>query len=242
MNYINAHFVANTDSHNSLIKMAPMKLYGWAVSPWMARVLVCLEEAGAEYELVPMSRSGGDHRQPEHLARNPFGEIPVLEDGDLTLYQSRAIARHILRKYKPELLRSDNLQESAMVDVWVDVDAHQLEPIIRPVVFNVIIKPFTGSDCDQDLVDGSIEKLKKTLEVYEARLSSSKYLAGDFVSLADLTHFSFMRYFMATQYAEVVEAYPHVKAWWEALLARPSVKKVMAGMPPDFGFGSGNIP
>ncbi|XP_047087438.1 glutathione S-transferase 4-like [Lolium rigidum] len=222
--------------------MAPMKLYGWAVSPWMARVLVCLEEAGAEYELVPMSRSGGDHRQPEHLARNPFGEIPVLEDGDLTLYQSRAIARHILRKYKPELLRSGNLEESAMVDVWVDVDAHQLEPIIRPVVFNVIIHPFVGIDCDQDLVDGSIEKLKKTLEVYEARLSSSKYLAGDFVSLADLTHFSFMRYFMATQYAEVVEAYPHVKAWWEALLARPSVKKVMAGMPPDFGFGSGNIP
>jgi len=51
-----------------------------------------------------------------------------------------------------------------------------------------------------------------------------------------------MRYFMATQYADVLEAYPHVKAWWEALLARPSVEKVMAGMPPDFGFGSGNIP
>jgi len=222
--------------------MAPMKLYGWAVSPWMARVLVCLEEAGAEYELVPMSRSGGDHRQPEHLARNPFGEIPVLEDGDLTLYQSRAIARHILRKYKPELLRSDNLEETAMVDVWVDVEAHQLEPIIRPVVLNVIINPFVGRDCDQALVDESIGKLKKALEVYEARLSRSQYLAGDFLSLADLSHFSFMRYFMATQYAEVLEAYPHVKAWWEALLARPSVKKVMAGMPPDFGFGSGKIP
>lgn len=50
--------------------MAPLKVYGWAVSPWMARALVCLEEAGAEYEIVPMSRCGGDHRQPEHLARN----------------------------------------------------------------------------------------------------------------------------------------------------------------------------
>ncbi|CAM0951595.1 unnamed protein product [Alopecurus aequalis] len=222
--------------------MSPMKVYGWAVSPWMARVLVCLEEAGAEYELVPMSRHGGDHRRPEHLARNPFGEIPVLEDGDLTLYQSRAIVRHILRKYRPALLRSDNLEEATMVDVWVDVEAHQLEPIIRPVVFNVIIGPFVGRECDQDLVDKSIEKLKKTLEVYEARLSSSQYLAGDFVSLADLSHFSFMRYFMATRYADVLEAYPHVKAWWETVLARPSVKKVMAGMPPDFGFGSGNIP
>ena len=129
-----------------------------------------------------------------------------------------------------------------MVDVWVDVEAHQLEPIIRPVVFNVIINPLVGRECDQDLVDESIKKLKKSLEVYEARLSSSQYLAGDFLSLADLSHFSFMRYFMATQYAEVVEAYPHVKAWWEALLARPSVKKVIAGMPPDFGFGSGKIP
>jgi glutathione S-transferase len=50
--------------------MAPMKVYGWAVSRWMARALVCLEEAGAEYEIVPMSRCGGDHRRPEHLARN----------------------------------------------------------------------------------------------------------------------------------------------------------------------------
>ena len=44
--------------------MAPMKVYGWAVSPWMARALVCLEEAGVEYEIVPMSRCGGDHRRP----------------------------------------------------------------------------------------------------------------------------------------------------------------------------------
>ncbi|XP_037439118.1 uncharacterized protein LOC119307123 isoform X2 [Triticum dicoccoides] len=72
--------------------MAPMKVYGWAVSPWMARVLVCLEEAGAEYELVSMSRNGGDHRRPEHLARNSFSEIPVLEDGDLMLYRACVVS------------------------------------------------------------------------------------------------------------------------------------------------------
>ncbi|KAF7045139.1 hypothetical protein CFC21_054274 [Triticum aestivum] len=222
--------------------MAPMKVYGWAVSPWMARVLVCLEEAGAEYEIVPMSRSGGDHRQPDHLARNPFGEIPVLEDGDLTLYQSRGVARYILRKCKPELLRAGNLAESAMVDVWLDVEALQLEPIVRPIVANCILYPLEGCYRDQKIVEEKIEKLKKLLEVYESRLSCSKYLAGDFISLADLSHFSFMRYFMATEYADQLDTYPHVKAWWAALLARPSVKKVMAGMPPDFGFGSGNIP
>ncbi|OEL31525.1 Glutathione S-transferase 4 [Dichanthelium oligosanthes] len=222
--------------------MAPMKVYGWVVSPWMARVLVCLEEAGAEYEVVPMSKSGGDHRRPEHLARNPFGEIPVLEDGDLTLYQSRAIARYILRKYKPELLGEGCLKESATVDVWVEVESHQLEPVLRTIVMHCIIHPHIGCDRDQAAVDESLEKLRTLLPVYEARLSVCKHLAGDDITAADLCHFGFMRYFMATEYAGIVDAYPHVKAWWDALLTRPSVQKVIAGMPADFGFGSGKRP
>ena len=43
--------------------MVPMKVYEWAVSPWMVRVLLCLKEAGVDYEVVPMSRSAGDHRR-----------------------------------------------------------------------------------------------------------------------------------------------------------------------------------
>ncbi|CAO2192396.1 unnamed protein product [Urochloa humidicola] len=222
--------------------MAPMKVYGWAVSPWMARALVCLEEAGAEYEIVPMSRCGGDHRRPDHLARNPFGEIPVLEDGDLTLYQSRAIARYILRKLKPELLKEGDLEGSAMVDVWMEVEANHIEPTLWTIIRNCITGPYVGRPRDQAAVDESLGKLRALLPAYEARLSACKYLAGDEVTAADLCHFGFMRYFMATEYAGIVDAYPHVKAWWESLLERPSVKKVIAGMPPDFGYASGNIP
>ena len=47
-----------------------VKVYGWARSPFVSRALLCLEEAGVEYELVPMSRDAGDHRTPDHLARN----------------------------------------------------------------------------------------------------------------------------------------------------------------------------
>ncbi|KAF0918301.1 hypothetical protein E2562_023375 [Oryza meyeriana var. granulata] len=161
------------------------------------------------------------------------------------LSESRAIARYVLRKYKPELLglgEDGSLEKSAMVDVWLDVEAHQHEAAVKPIVLHCIVNKYVGQDRDQGLVDESIQKLEKLFEVYEARLSGSRYLAGDRISLADLSHFSFMRYFMATEYAGVIDAYPHVKAWWEALLARPSVKKVMAGMPPDFGLGRGNRP
>jgi glutathione S-transferase len=72
--------------------MAPMKVYGWVVSPWMARVLVALEEAGAEYEVVPMSRSGGDHRRPEHLARNVREPLIIL-----ALYLLRMLRKLVQR-------------------------------------------------------------------------------------------------------------------------------------------------
>ena len=50
--------------------MAPPKVYGWAISPFVSRALLALEEAGVDYELVPVSRQDSDHRGPEHLARN----------------------------------------------------------------------------------------------------------------------------------------------------------------------------
>ncbi|CAD6272810.1 unnamed protein product [Miscanthus lutarioriparius] len=203
-----------------------VKLYGWAISPVVSRALLALEEVGIDYELVPMNRQAGDQHRPEHLARNPFGKVPVLEDGDLTLFESRAIARHVLRKHKPELLGSGSLEQAAMVDVWLEVEAHQLSPAAIAIVVECIFASFLGRERNQAAVDENVEKLKKVLEVYEARLSQSRYLAGDFLSLADLSHFTIMHYFMDTEYATLVGALPHVSAWWQGLAARPAAKKV----------------
>ncbi|CAL4910337.1 unnamed protein product [Urochloa decumbens] len=215
--------------------MAPPKVYGWAISPFVSRALLALEEAGVEYELVPMSRQDGDHRRPEHLARNPFGQVPVLEDGDLTLFESRAIMRHVFRKHKPELLGEGSLERSAMVDVWLEVEAHQLHPAAGAVVVECVFAPFLGRARNQAAIDESLGKLKKVLEVYEARLAQSKYLAGDLLSAADLSHFTILHYFTGTDYAGVVEAFPHVRAWWEELAARPAARKVAEFMPLGAG-------
>uniref|UniRef100_A0A452XZR9 glutathione transferase n=2 Tax=Aegilops tauschii subsp. strangulata TaxID=200361 RepID=A0A452XZR9_AEGTS len=218
--------------------MAPaVKVYGWAVSPFVARPLLCLEEAGVEYELVSMSRAAGDHRQPDFLARNPFGQVPVLEDGDLTIFESRAVARHVLRNHKPELLGSGSPESAAMVDVWLEVEAHQHQTPAGTIVMQCILTPFLGCKRDQAAIDENAAKLTKLFDVYEARLSASRYLAGDSLSLADLSHFPLMRYFMDTEYASLVEERPHVKAWWEELKVRPAAKRVTEFMPPNFGFG-----
>ncbi|KAF0925663.1 hypothetical protein E2562_017231 [Oryza meyeriana var. granulata] len=207
-----------------------VKVYGVVVSPYVATVLVCLEEAGAAYDLVAVDMAAGEHKSHHHLARNPFGKIPVFEDGEVTLFESRAIQRYVLRKYnRMDLLREGNLEESSMVDVWTEVEAHHHDPAVSHVVRECVIKPMIGGGArDQAIVDESVDQLRKVLEVYDQRLSESEYLAGDFISVADLNHFPYIYYLMTTEYATLVESCTNVKAWWGRLLARPSVRKVAA--------------
>jgi glutathione S-transferase len=120
----------------------------------------------------------------------------------------------VLRNYnKPDLLREGNLEESAMVDMWMEVEAHHYDPAIFHIIRECVIKPMIGGGArDQAIVDENVEKLRKVLEVYERRLSESEYLAGDFVSVADLNHFPYTYYLMTTEYATLVESCTNVKA------------------------------
>ena len=69
-----------------------------------------------------------------------------------------------------------------MVDVWLEVGAHQYWPLIEAILMEIRIRPIFGQRVDERAVEENIDKLKKVLDVYESRLSSSKYLAGDFIS------------------------------------------------------------
>ncbi|XP_052162900.1 probable glutathione S-transferase GSTF2 [Oryza glaberrima] len=213
--------------------MAPMKLYGSTLSWNVTRCVAVLEEAGAEYEIVPLDFSKGEHKAPDHLARNPFGQVPALQDGDLFLWESRAICKYVCRKNKPELLKDGDLKESAMVDVWLEVESNQYTPALNPILFQCLIRPMLfGAPPDEKVVEENLEKLKKVLEVYEARLTKCKYLAGDYISVADLSHVAGTVCLGATPHASVLDAYPHVKAWWTDLMARPSSQKVASLMKP----------
>lgn len=78
------------------------------------------------------------------------------------------------------------------------------------------------------VVDEQVAKLEKVLDVYEAQLSKSKYLAGDFFSMADLSHLPYTNLLVnATDKAEVITSRPHVHAWWKDISSRPSFTKVL---------------
>lgn len=147
--------------------------------------------------------------------------------------ESRAINKYLAEKYKevgPDLLRSNSLSESAIVGLWLEVEAQQFSPPISALVFESLIKPLLGGTTDNQAVENNAEKLGKVLDVYEERLSKSKYLAGDFYSLADLHHLPYTFCLMMTPKASLITSRPHVLAWWEDISSRPAWKKTAEGV------------
>jgi glutathione S-transferase len=76
-----------------------LKLYYGSGSPYAWRTQLALEHKAMAYERIVLSFAGGDLKTPEHLARNPRGRIPVLVDGDFSLYESAAILEYLDEAY-----------------------------------------------------------------------------------------------------------------------------------------------
>lgn len=129
-----------------------------------------------------------------------------------------------------DLIRPENLNEYAIIKVWSEVEAHQYDPAISQIVYQHFVAPLQGNAPDQKVIDENLEKLGKVLDVYEAKLSGTKYLAGDFYSLADLHHLPYTYYFMKTPWASFINDRAHVKAWWDDISSRPAFEKVAEGM------------
>jgi len=212
--------------------MAPLKLYGMPLSPNVVRVATVLNEKGLDFEIVPVDLTTGAHKQPDFLTLNPFGQIPALVDGDEVLFESRAINRYIASKYASE--GTDLLPataSAAKLEVWLEVESHHFYPNASPLVFQLLVRPLLGGAPDAAVVEKHAEQLAKVLDVYEAHLARNKYLAGDEFTLADANHASYLLYLSKTPKAGLVAARPHVKAWWEAIVARPAFQKTVAAIP-----------
>ncbi|KAJ6290819.1 hypothetical protein OIU76_027870 [Salix suchowensis] len=207
-----------------------VKVYGPATAVCPQRVMVCLLEKGVEFDLVHVDLDSSEQKLPEFLLKQPFGQVPVVEDGDFRLYESRAIIRYYAAKYEdrgPNLLGS-TLEERALVDQWLEIEAHNFNDLVFNIIFQVVILPRIGQQGDSDLVKTLEEKLEKVLDVYEKRLSRSKYLAGESFTLADLSHMPATRYLISEAgLGHLVKDRKKLNAWWEDISSRPSWKKMI---------------
>ncbi|XP_076920866.1 glutathione S-transferase APIC-like [Bidens hawaiensis] len=201
-----------------------IKLFGAVGSTATLRVKACLAEKGLEYEFVNVDMSKQEHKSPEFLSRNPFGQVPAFEDGDLKLFESRAITQYLAHTYTDkgtDLIIKDPKQ-MAILAVWIEVESQKFEPASSKLAWELAYKPMFGMTTDEAVVEENEKKLEQVLDVYESRLSESKYLGGESFTLTDLHHLPNIKYLMGTQTKKVFDARPHVSAWAADILSRPA--------------------
>ncbi|KAK0517589.1 hypothetical protein Tsubulata_339797 [Turnera subulata] len=211
--------------------MTSMKLHGCSFFPNVSRVMACLYEKELDFESIPVDLKNNEHRKEPYLSLNPFGKVPTLEDGDVLVFESRAITNYIAQEYfdrGTQLLYTSGKELAEMLQ-WLEVETHQYEPVVSNLMWECIVKPrYLGLPTDTGVAEESESKLAKILDIYEARLKQSKYLAGEDFSLADLHHLPSISYLMETPSRRLFVSLPHVSSWVADITARPAWAKVLA--------------
>jgi len=148
------------------------------------RIVWLLEELGLEYDINKMAFHPKDLKSDEHRARHPLGRIPVIEDGDVMLYESGAITEYILERHKNGGLKPavDDPRYPAYLQ-WFHYCEGMVMPPVNTIVVQTILLP---EDRRDETVLGQAQRLlTKALDPVEEALEGKDYLIGDF-SAADI--------------------------------------------------------
>lgn len=203
-------------------KEVSVKVYGHPMSTCTRKVLATLAEKGHRAEFVLVDLMKGEHKQPAHIARHPFGVIPVFEDDDgFQIYESRAIIRYLDAKLSGPSLTPSDLKARGQMEQWISVEQSYLSPQIMKIVMEVMLAPMRGATPNQEAIQSGREGTARALDVIDKALAGGEYLAGAF-SLADLTYMPYLEYLAACGGADIINERSNVAAWWKRISERPS--------------------
>jgi glutathione S-transferase len=198
-----------------------MKIFGHPISTCTRKVLTSLIETEQPYELVVIDFAKGEHKGAAHLAHQPFGQVPALQDGDFELYESRAMCRYVNDKVNGPLVPRDQ-RDRARMEQWISVETSNFTPPAMKFIYQHIFqRPQTA-----EVLETAKTQLDTALGVMDKQLAATPFLAGSSFTLADVCFLPYVEYVMATPAKEHVAKHPHVAAWWSKVSERPSWRKV----------------
>ena len=162
-----------------------LKVYGVHGSPFVRKVLISLEHKKIAYDLVPTMPFSGDEG---FLKINPLGKIPALQDGDLTLCDSKVICRYIESKHPTPALQPSSIEDKAKAD-WIDeLCGGGVAELAAGIFFQRFMRPFAfKQDPDEELVSKITDKkLPPLLDYLETLVPADSFIFGEFM-MADLS-------------------------------------------------------
>ncbi len=204
--------------------MEEFVVWGVPGSPYVRAALLGLEEKGARWRLAPLAM--GDSKSPAHLARHPFGRMPVLDHGDFRLYEVQAILRYLDRILpEPPLIPTDPKAEARMNQLAGIADWYFLPQVSSAVAFQRVVAPRFGLPVDEGKIAAALPGAAVCVNEVARLLGEQSYMAGDKVSIADLIlapQVAFLAEF--TEGEALLAPNANLAAWLTRMESRPSMR------------------
>ena len=203
-----------------------LTLWGRATSSNVQVAAWAMAELGLTFERIDVGHTYGGLDTPEYLAMNPNGRVPVLQDGDLTLWESQAILRYLAARYGDEALWPQDLATRGELDMWAEWIRTTFQPHFNYQIFWQMVR-VGAAERDEAAIAQSIASLKPIVQLLEDRLTAAPgggpYLNGAELSWADITvgHLLYRYYTLEIDRAPT----PALDRYYDALSARPAYRQ-----------------
>ena len=208
-------------------------LYSGPISYFARKAEIALGEKGLAFEriMVPFTQAAGyTPKHPDVLAANPKAQVPVLIDGDLTLFDSTLIMEYLDEAYPqpPRLLPLDP-KDRARCRLLELIGDEILLPAVRPIMHRSV-PPASAEERRKDEEAGRRGEavLLDHYRMLEGRIGAADYLCGDF-SMADIGVFIALTFSLRLK-GPRLDGHPKLAAWYERVGGRPAVAKVKADL------------
>jgi glutathione S-transferase len=204
--------------------MSAFIIHGAPGSPYGRAVLAALEEKAMPYRFVPVAL--GAHRAPAHLARHPFGKVPVMEHGDFTLYETQAILRYIERVIPQPALSPPDCRAAARMDQLMNInDWYLFQGVANVIAFQRIIAPrLLGTNADEAAIAAAMPRAHVVFDELALQLGEKPFFVHDAVSLADIMiapHLDFLR--ATPEWQLLAGPHANLDRWLDRMNGRPSM-------------------
>ena len=189
-----------------------MKLYHHPLSGQAHRPRLFLSLIGVPHEAIEVDLKAGAHKQPDFLALNPFGQVPVLDDDGTVIADSNAILVYVAKKLGRTDWLPEEALEAAAVQRWLSVAAGELA--YGPAAARLVT--VFGADFRPEEVIGRAHTLLRRLETH---LTGRDWLVGGHPTIADVALYSYLA--RAPEGNVDLSGYPTVVAYLRRIEALP---------------------
>jgi glutathione S-transferase len=200
-----------------------LKIWGRLSSINVRKVVLAAQEIGVAFERVDAGRSFGVVGTPEYLARNPNGLVPVLEDGDVQLWESNVIVRYLCARYAPGTLYPDPLPHRFDAERWMDWQQTTLNPAGRPAFMQWIRTPAERRDVQA--IERSVAATEPLMALLDDHLARRPFIAGERLTMADFPIACELHRWTGLPQERPVR--PHLERWYRGITERPSSRGVL---------------